>query len=65
MSKIQFGCEVYTWFMQKMGAAYENRLDHMIALAAQAGFQGIEPMHFWMGDLSDPLKLADCLLAVS
>jgi len=58
---IKFGSEVYTWFMQESGKAYENKLDHMIAVAAKAGFAGIEPIHFWMGDLKDPTRLKDCL----
>ena len=57
MAKIKFGSEVYTWFMQEKGKAYENKLEHMIKVAAESGFTGIEPMHFWMGDLSDPAKL--------
>ncbi len=61
MSAIRFGSEVYTWFMQESGKAYENKLDHMIAVAAESGFAGIEPMHFWMGDLGDPVRLRDCL----
>ncbi len=63
MANIKFGSEVYTWFMQESGKAYENKLDHMIRIAAQAGFTGIEPMHFWMGDLEDPARLRDTLAA--
>ncbi len=59
--KIKFGAEVYTWFMKENGKAHENRLGHMIDVSAKAGFQGIEPIHFWMGDLSDPDRLADQL----
>lgn len=55
----RFGAEVYTWFMQEEGRAYANRLDHMIRVAAEAGFAGIEPVHSWMGDLSDPARLED------
>ena len=58
---IKFGSEVYTWFMQESGKAYDNKLDHMISVAAKAGFAGIEPMHFWMGDLFDAAKLKDSL----
>ena len=58
-----FGAEVYTWFMKDGGRAYANGLDHMIQVVAQAGFRGIEPMHFWMGDLRDPGRLADSLQA--
>lgn len=55
----RFGAEVYTWFMQEEGKAYANRLDHMIRVSAAAGFAGIEPVHSWMGDLSDPARLKD------
>jgi inosose dehydratase len=61
MAKIKFGSEVYTWFMQESGKAYDNKLDHMIKVAGESGFTGIEPMHFWMGDLKDPAKLKDSL----
>ena len=60
-TKLKFGAEVYTWFMKEDGAAYQNQLGHMIDVSAQAGFTGIEPMHFWMGDLSDPDRLAEKL----
>src|SRR5690606_40570157 len=63
MGNIKFGSEVYTWFMQESGKAYDNKLDHMIKVAAESGFTGIEPMHFWMGDLADASKLKDCLAA--
>lgn len=61
MSNIKFGSEVYTWFMQESGKAYANKLDHMITVAGKAGFTGIEPMHFWLGDLADPAKLQESL----
>ena len=61
MANISLGAEVYTWFMRESGAAYENQLGHMIEMVEKAGFGGIEPMHFWMGDLTDPVKLADKL----
>ncbi|MEZ0387778.1 MAG: sugar phosphate isomerase/epimerase family protein, partial [Verrucomicrobium sp.] len=61
MAKIKFGSEVYTWFMQGSGQAYNNKLDHMIQVAGESGFAGIEPMHFWMGDLADPAKLKESL----
>ncbi len=61
MANIKFGSQVYTWFMQEKGKAYENKLDHMIKIAAQAGFTGIEPMHFWLGDFWDAGKLKDAL----
>lgn len=58
---MKFGAETYTWFMKGNGAAYDNRLDHMIRVTAEAGFTGIEPSHAWMGDLTDPDRLADAL----
>ena len=44
MSNIKFGSQVYTWFMQETGKGYDNKLDHMIKVAAEAGFKSIEPM---------------------
>ena len=73
MGNIQFGSEVYTWFMQGTGKGYDNKLDHMIKVAAQAGFTGIEPMvleisesalgcgKYWLGDFCDPIRLKDAL----
>lgn len=58
---MKFGAEVYTWFMSEWGKTYDNKLDHMIEVAAKAGFTGIEPMHFWMGDLYDADTLAASL----
>ncbi len=49
----RFGAEVYTWFMNELGKTHQNRLGHMIEISARAGFTGIEPIHGWMGDLSD------------
>lgn len=57
----RFGNEVYTWFMKNAGAANTNRLDHMIGVTARAGMAGIQPIHFWMGDLSDPEPLKESL----
>jgi inosose dehydratase len=57
----RFGNECYTWFMKDAGAAHANRLAHMIEVTARAGLAGIEPIHFWMGDLADPARLADAL----
>lgn len=57
----RFGSEVYTWFMSNEGKTHEGRLGHMIEVIKTAGFTGIQPIHFWMGDLSDPHRLADKL----
>lgn len=56
-----FGNEVYTWFMKDAGTANANQLEHMINVTARAGMEGIQPIHFWMGDLSDPLALGESL----
>src|SRR5579871_3046275 len=61
MPGIQFGSEVYTWFMKESGKANANRLDHMIEIIARAGFRGLQPIYSWMGDLSDPARLADSM----
>lgn len=53
----RFGSEVYTWFMHNDGQTHAGRLGHMIEIIARAGFTGIQPIHFWMGDLSDPDRL--------
>ncbi len=55
---IRFGSEVYTWFMKENGRANANRLGHMIEVIAKAHFKGIQPIFSWMGDLSDPVRLA-------
>lgn len=63
MANIKFGSQVYTWFMQGGGEGYANKLDHMIKVAAQAGFKGIEPMilepfdDYWLGDFKDADRL--------
>ena len=61
MAKIKLGAEVYTWFMRENGAYYDNQLGHMIEVVAKAGFTGIEPIFSWLGDLADPVKLAEKL----
>ena len=60
-SGIRFGSEVYSWFMKESGRANANRLDHMIDMIAQAGFAGVQPIFSWMGDLSEPARLAQSL----
>lgn len=63
MSKLpfRFGSEVYTWFMKENGQAYQGQLAHMIDIIGQAGFEGIQPIFSWMGDLIDPILLKDKL----
>ena len=57
----RFGAEVYTWYMSNNGETYAGQLGHMIEVIAKAGFTGIQPIFSWMGDLSDPERLADKL----
>ena len=57
----RFGAEVYTWFMNQDGKTHQGRLGHMIEVSAKAGFTGIEPIHGWMGELSDPVLLKEKL----
>jgi inosose dehydratase len=73
MSNIRFGSQVYTWFMQGTGKGYDNKLEHMIKVAAKAGFTGIEPMvleisksalgcsKYWLGPEIDPVKMKESL----
>jgi inosose dehydratase len=61
--KIRFGAEVYTWFMNGEGKTHQGRLGHMIDITARAGFEGIEPIHFWMGELEDADLLREKLAA--
>jgi inosose dehydratase len=49
--------------MKDNGRANANRLDHMLWLIAKAGFTGFQPIFSWMGDLSDPVRLAESLQA--
>lgn len=53
----KFGAEVYTWFMAGNGEVHQGELGHMIEITAKAGFDGIEPIAYWMGELSDPDRL--------
>jgi inosose dehydratase len=61
MANIRLGASTYSWIMKDEGKAHENQLDHHINVVARAGLEGIEPIHFWMGDLSDPDRLEACL----
>ena len=60
-NSIRFGAEVYTWYMHENGLTHAGKLGHMIEITSQAGFKGIEPIHYWMGNLKDPARLKDKL----
>ena len=59
MSNIKIGCETYTW--QMPGEQYKGKLEHIMEVCAQAGFQGIEPETSFMQHLEDPLLMKEAL----
>lgn len=59
MSKIKIGCETYTW--QMPGEKYKGKLEHIMAIASQSGFQGIEPETSFIQHLSDPFLMEETL----
>ena len=52
MATIRFGCQTYSWLMS--GDANRDRLDHIMRVAAQAGFAGLESEVVMLGRLADP-----------
>lgn len=59
MSKIQIGCETYTW--QMPGEQYKGKLEHIMNISAQAGFKGIEPETSFFQHLADPAQMKEAL----
>ncbi len=59
MGNIRIGCETYTW--QMPGEQYKGKLDHIMGIASQAGFTGIEPETSFFGSLSDPVLMKETL----
>jgi inosose dehydratase len=59
MSKIKLACETYTW--QMPGEQYKGKLEHIMEIAAQAGFTGIEPEASFLQHLSDPQRMKAAL----
>lgn len=53
---VRIGCQTYTW--QMSGGRYDGRLDHIIHIASEAGFEGVEPETRFLGALADPGRLA-------
>lgn len=53
---IRLGCQTYTW--QMSGGRYDGRLDHIIRIASEAGFSGVEPETRFLGELAEPRRLA-------
>ncbi len=62
MSHLHFGCQTYTWQMSY--AKYAQRLDHIMEVAAAAGFAGIEAEVCMLGPYrTEPERLAEALQA--
>jgi len=62
MSTLKFGCQTYSWQMSY--DTYSQRLDHIIKVAAEAGFTGIEPEVCMLGAYRmEPERLLDTLEA--
>ena len=60
MSPIKFGCQFYTW--QMSGERYVGKLPHILKVVEAAGFSGIEPETWMLGDYyQEPAALADVL----
>ena len=59
MSSLRFGCQTYAWHMA--GTKYIGQAQHLIRVAAQAGFTGMELETLFLGDLWQPARLAETL----
>ncbi|NQY07921.1 MAG: sugar phosphate isomerase/epimerase [Flavobacteriales bacterium] len=59
MSKIKVACETYTW--QMPGEGYKGKLDHIMGVVNNSGFEGIEPETSFFHHLSDPIKMKEVL----
>ncbi len=61
MANIRIGCQTYTW--QMSGSKYLDQLPHIIGVAAQAGYAGVEPETQFLGALWNPDRMAETLAA--
>jgi len=60
MSKIQFGCQTYTWQMSY--DKYSDAMDHILEVVAASRFAGVEAEVCMLGKYrTEPVKLADAL----
>lgn len=59
MEKIRIGCETYTW--QMPGEQYKDKLEHILKITSQAGFESIEPDTSFMGRFADPVLMQEAL----
>ena len=61
-SPVRFACQTYSW--QMSGDRYRGRIDSIAAVAAAAGFAGLEPELFMLGrEFQDETLLASTLSA--
>src|SRR5579862_2775652 len=59
-SNINFACQTYSW--QMSGERYRGFIDHIAAVAADAGFTGLEPELFMLGqEFQGQSRLASAL----
>ena len=56
MGSARLGCQTYAW--QMSGATYLGRLDHIIDVVGDSGFQGIEAEVQFLGALRDPVRMS-------
>ncbi len=58
-TKIRSAVETYSWEMSQ--TSYKGKLEHIMKVAQQAGFKGIEIETSFFGEFEDPLKMKDTL----
>lgn len=61
MGTIRIGCQTYTW--QMSGKKYLDKLEHIIQIAAQAQYVGLEPETQFLGRLWEPALMHETLAA--
>ncbi len=59
MKNIRLACETYTW--QMPGDQYKGKLDHIMSIVKEAGFEGIEADTSFFGPLEDPILMKEKL----
>lgn len=59
MAGIKIAVETYSWEMAEH--SYKGNLAHIMQVASEAGFTGIEPETSFFGALADPIKMKEAL----
>ncbi len=59
MNNIRFGCQTYAWI--QCGDKYMGKIDHMAKIAAQSGFEALEPINLQLGKYWDAGLLRECM----